>query len=194
MRATSGVGLRARCASAVALSAALVLVSGVRAAPDTSRLDFSLRLDNDPAPLLARKRVGTLPQAIRAFGRPAKLVRGPGAAPACRATWPALALAIEFSTADVASCVPASLSSWATVTATGRRWQSTAGLHVGHPVSRLRILYPAARRLDFLGRGSIWELETGGPLCDGGRPLALGACVRRGHVDALVVLHVPACG
>jgi hypothetical protein len=170
-----------------------VIVSGAQAAPDTSRLVFSIRLDSGAAPLIAGKRVGTVSQAVRAFGRPARLVSVPGPAPACRASWPVLGLTIVFSTADVASC-SASTGSWIRVTATAPRWHTTAGLHVGDMERRLHALYPDARRLDFLGLGPIWELETGGPLCDGGSPLSLGGRVRAGRVAALTVLHVPACG
>ena len=42
--------------------------------------------------------------------------------------------------------------------------------------------------------GRIWELETGGPYCDGGPPHSLGAHVRATRVNALTILHVPACG
>jgi hypothetical protein len=101
---------------------------------------------------------------------------------------------VAFSTAQPASCSPRNLGSWIRVTATGPRWHTAAGLHVGDSERRLHALYPEARRLDFLAQGRVWELETGGPLCDGGPPLGLGGRVRAGRVTALTVLHVPACG
>jgi hypothetical protein len=74
------------------------------------------------------------------------------------------------------------------------RWHTRTGLHVGDSEAKLHSLYPDASRLDFLGLGALWELETGGPLCDGGAPLALGGRIVNGRVGALVVVHVPACG
>jgi hypothetical protein len=178
---------------AVILLVAVSFVSGAHAASDTSQLDFTIRLASSAAPLIAGKRVGTLSQATRTLGPPARLSSVPGPAPACRASWPRLGLTIVFSTADVASC-SASVGSWIRLTAIDPRWHTTAGLRVGDTAQRLHTLYPQARRLDFLGLGPIWELETGGPLCDGGSPLSLGGRVRAGGVTALTVLHVPACG
>jgi hypothetical protein len=171
-----------------------VLVPGGQAAPGTSSLITTLRLDSGAAPLIAGKRVGTLSQAIRVVGRPASLEPVPGTVPACRASWSPLQLRIEFSTTQPPSCSAQSLGSWIKVTAAGTRWRTSVGLHVGDSARRLHVLYPEARRLDFLGQGRVWELETGGPLCDGGPPLSLGARVRANRVDALTVLHVPACG
>jgi hypothetical protein len=176
------------------LLVAVSLVSGARAAPDTSRLVFTIRLDGSAAPLIAGKRVGTFSQAVRAFGRPARLSSVHGPAPACRASWPALGLTIDFSNANIASCSAPNLGAWIQVTANGLRWHTIAGLYVGDSERRLRALYPETRRLDFLGQGRIWELETGGPLCDGGSPLSFGGRVRAGRVIALTILHVPACG
>jgi hypothetical protein len=174
--------------------ALVALVPGADAAPGTSRLAFTLRLDRGAAPLIAGRPVGTLSQAIRVVGPPAKLVPLSGATPTCRTSWPALGLTIDFETAGSTSCTAGNLDAWAQVTATGRRWHTTAGLHVGDTERRLHALYPAARQLDFLGKGRIWELETGGPFCDGGPPLSLGARARSGRITALTVLHVPACG
>jgi hypothetical protein len=168
-------------------------VPGARAAPGTSG-PGTLRVDGGAAPLIAGRRVGTLSQAIRVGGRPASLVPVPGKVPACRASWPALGLTIEFSTMQPPSCSSQSLGSWIKVTAAGPRWHTVAGLYVGDTARRLHALYPQARQLDFLGQGHVWELETGGPLCDGGRPLSLGARVHADRVNALMVLHVPACG
>jgi hypothetical protein len=181
----------------VVLAAVLVLallVPGAQAAPGTSRLNFTLRLDGRAAPLIAGKRVGTLVQAIGAVGRPARVLPVPRAVPACRASWPALELTIDFSLAEPAVCSAPNLGSWIQVTATSPRWHTIAGLRVGDSEQRLHAFYPEARRLDFLGRGPIWELETGGPLCDGGHPLSLGARVRANRVNALAILHVTACG
>ena len=74
------------------------------------------------------------------------------------------------------------------------RWHTRLGLRVGDSEAKLRALYPEARQLDVRGLGTLWELETGGPLCDGGPPLALAARVVSGSVSALLAVHVPACG
>ncbi len=194
----ASVGGRATLRAVLVLAAAALVVSvfvpGAYAAPGTNTRNLTLRLDLGAAPLIAGTRVDTFPQAVRAFGRPARLSAVPGSTPSCRASWPALALAIEFSIAGEGVCAPRSLGSWTRVTATGARWHTRAGLYVGASEARLHALYPDARRLDFLGQGRIWELETGGPYCDGGPPLSLGARVPVNRVGALVVLHVPACG
>jgi hypothetical protein len=155
--------------------------------------DYELRLDATPAPELAGRHVGDFVEAVRAFGRPARLqtARIP---PACTASWPKLGLDIAFAAARAGTCTAGALGRWLSVTARAPRWRTTAGLRVGDTERRLHALYPATRRLDFLGLGLLWELETGGPLCDGGPPLAVAARVRAGYVSALVVVHVPACG
>jgi len=184
-------------ASVLVLSAVVllaVLLPGAQAAPGKSALSFTLRLDRGAAPLIAEKRVGTFAQAVRVVGRPARLLPVPRAVPVCRAYWLALELTIEFSTTQPASCSAQNLGSWAQVAATSRRWHTIAGLRVGDSERRLHALYPQSRRLDFLGQGRVWELETGGPYCDGGAPLSLGARVGAGRVNALTILHVPACG
>jgi hypothetical protein len=105
-----------------------------------------------------------------------------------------LALAIDFAAGAAGSCSADSLGAWREVRASAPRWHTAAGLRVGDGENRLHALYPAARPLDFLGLGHLWEIGTGGPLCDGGPPLSLGAHVVAGRVDALLIVHVPACG
>jgi len=169
--------------------------SAVPASAKTVVLDYSLRLDTGPAPELAGRRVGTFAEGVRAFGRPALVVSsGALSQPSCTASWPKLALEIDFSTARRGACAARDLGRWLTVRASAPRWHTPAGLRVGDTERRLHSLYPTARRLDFLGMGSLWELETGGPLCDGGPPLAVAGRVRAGHLNQLAVVHVPACG
>jgi len=182
-----------RVLTAAALVSTL-LVPGAAVALGTSTADFTLRLDLRPAPLIGGKRVATLRDAVRAFGRPARIMPLPASRHACRASWPERALAIDFSSTARAACSATPLGQWAEVIATDSRWHTKAGLRVGDSSDHLRALYPTARRLDFLRQGPLWELETGGPYCDGGPPLSLAARVIGDHVTALVVVHVPACG
>jgi hypothetical protein len=170
-----------------------LVASAGRSGTASNPLRYTLRLDLRIVPEIAGKRVATFRQALRVFGQPAVLAPKAGVAPSCRASWPKLGLAIEFST-RASTCAIADLGSWLTVTATSRRWHADSGLSVGDPEPKLHRLYPQARRLDFLGYGPTWELETGGPFCDGGPPLALGAVVRKSHITSLIVVHVPACG
>src|SRR5438094_6394247 len=118
-------------ALSVAAVSAVVSVSGAKAAPDTDRLDFALHLDSGAAPVIADHRIATLPQAVRVFGRPARISPLPATPPACRASWPALGLTIDFSTRQPSSCIAQNLGSWAQVTASSLRWHTIAGLHVG---------------------------------------------------------------
>jgi hypothetical protein len=159
---------------------ALCLTVLVAAAGAPSALaDYAIRLDTGAAPELAGRHIGTYPQAVRAFGRAGLVARR---------------TAIDFSTSRTGACALADLGSWLEVRATAPRWHTSAGLRVGAAEQRLHSLYPDARRLSFLGRGPLWELETGGPLCDGGPPLALAGRVEASRVTALAVVHVPACG
>ena len=155
---------------------------------------YAVRLDTAAAPSLAGRHVATLPQAARLFAKPDRVVRAAGARPVCRAVWERYGLEIRFLTADAGTCAAGDLRTWWQVTLRAPRWHTRLGLHVGDGESKLHSLYPDARRLDFLGLGVLWELETGGPFCDGGPPLALAGRVVSGKVAALLVVHVPACG
>jgi hypothetical protein len=164
----------------------LVALAFTAAAPTT----YVATLDSGSAPVLAGARVGTLGQATRTFGRPDLVLPLTGAHPVCRALWRRYGLEIRFSAASGCSTA----GSWSQVTMRAARWHTRRGLRVGDRETKLHALYPDARRLDFLGLGALWELETGGPLCDGGPPLALAGRVGGGMVSALLVVHVPACG
>jgi hypothetical protein len=168
------------------MRALLVALAFTMAAPPS----YVARLDSGSAPLLGRSRVGTLEQATRTFGKPDVLLPLSGTNAACRAAWRRYGLEIRFSTASGCN----SAGSWSRVTMRAARWHTRLDLHVGDSEAKLHALYPDARLLDFLGLGTLWELETGGPLCDGGPPLALAGRVVDNSVSALLVVHVPACG
>ena len=153
-------------------------------------LAYVARLDSGSAPVLAGARVGSLQQATRIFGKPDHLLPLTGTQPVCRAVWERYGLEIRFSATSGCS----QPGSWWQVTMRAARWQTRLGLHVGDREARLRALYPDAQQLDFLGLGALLELESGGPLCDGGPPLAVAARIAGGTVVALLVVHVPACG
>ncbi|NUR76997.1 MAG: hypothetical protein HOQ28_12030 [Thermoleophilia bacterium] len=168
------------------MRALLVALAFTTATP----LTYVVRLDSGSAPVLAGARVGTLTQATRTFGKPDRVLPLTGTHPVCRALWGRLGLEIRFSAASRCSTP----GSWLQVTMRAARWHTSLGLRAGDREARLHALYPDARRLDFLGLGTLWELETGGPLCDGGPPLALAGRTADGRVNALLVVHVPACG
>ena len=185
--------LARRGALCFVLLAAALPVQPARPSISSSVVDYTLHLDAGSAPEIAGKRIGTYAQAVRAFGQPALVV--PGArATTCKALWPRSGLEIDFSTVHPGACAGTNLGAWSEVLARAPRWHSYAGLRVGDTERKLHALYPSARRLDFLGLGRLWELETGGPLCDGGPPLALAARARGGRISALAIVHVPACG
>jgi hypothetical protein len=145
-------------------------------------------LDSTTAPLLAGAHVGTYAQARRAFGPPDRIARVDAD---CAATWTRAGMTIRFVSAAAGRCPPSGLRGWVQVTIRSARWRTSRGLRVGAPLSSLHALYPDAARLPGT---ALWRLETGGPLCDGGAPLALAARPVAGRVGALLVLHVPACG
>jgi hypothetical protein len=189
---------RPRCrgrfaAIAVALAAALLVPAASRAGLGGAN-DYTLDLDLQATPKIGGEHIGTIQQAARAFGRPRVAATTVMATRACRALWPRLGLAIDFAPPRAPSCSSPHLGRWLDVVATGRRWHTVGGLHVGDREARLRALYPSTRPLDFLGAGHLVELKTGGPYCDGGPPLALAARVGLGLVRALLVVRVPACG
>jgi hypothetical protein len=154
---------------------------------------YTAKLDTTSSPVLAGTHVATFRQAVGTFGKPDRVLRVAGGRPLCAVTWSRYGLEIRFSPAG-RGCTTPNLRSWWQVTMRALRWHTRTGLHVGDSEAKLHSLYPDASRLDFLGLGALWELETGGPLCDGGAPLALGARIVSGRVGALVVAHVPACG
>jgi hypothetical protein len=152
-------------------------------------LTYTAKLDAAATPVLAGRHIGTFPQAVRLFGKPDRL--GPVAA-LCLASWRRFGLEIHFHTTG--ACTSGDLRAWSQVTMRALRWHTKLGLHVGDAEAKLNSLYPDARSLRFLGLGDLRELETGGPLCDGGPPLALAARIVSGKVGALLAVHVPACG
>jgi hypothetical protein len=164
----------------------LVAVAFATAAPAT----YVAGLDSGAAPVLAGARIATLRQAVRSFGKPDRVVPPAGTRAVCRAVWQQIGLEIQFSAAS--GCTAP--GSWWQVTMRRLRWHTRLGLRVGDGETKLHALYPDARRLDFLGLGALWELEAGGPFCDGGPPLALAGRIGAGKVDSLLVVHVPACG
>jgi hypothetical protein len=154
-----------------------IVLSAVALATPAS---FTVRLDDSSSPLVAGTHVSSLPVARRVFGKPDRLV-------GCAATWSRYRVSTTFTKG------PSGCGAWQRVTLRSPRWHTRAGLHVGDPAAKLHALYPDASSLAFVGAG-LWELETGGPLCDGGPPLALAGRIAGGTVTALVAVHVPACG
>jgi len=170
---------------------AVVCAVGVVAA---TPLTYSAKLDTAAAPLLAGRQVGTVPQAVRLFGKPDRVGTVAGGRPMCSLSWRRHGLEMRFLTAAAGSCGSSDLRSWWQVTMRAVSWHTRLGLHVGDSEAKLSSLYPDARSLGFLGLGALRELETGGPVCDGGPLLALAARIKSGKVGALLVVHVPACG
>ncbi len=136
---------------------------------------YTIALDRLLAPTVNGHALTNLNSATRVFGAPSGHTQ-------CTATWPSLSLALD--TCGVGAELSAASSSWRT----------RAGLHPGDTAARARRLYPNGRSLDFLNRGRLWQLETGGAMCDGGPTLALAARLSGGRVVALGVVRVPACG
>jgi len=173
----------------ITLATAVALASAAGASIDAR--PFTLHLSRLPTPEIAGLQLTSFRQATAALGRPEVSL---DVKSVCRARWPTLGLQIDFSTLQSGSCAPAKIGRWIRVRAWDRRWHTLLGLRVGDPLPRLHRLYPDGRSLDFLGQGRLWELETGGLLCDGGSPLALAAQVSADAVTALLIVHVPACG
>jgi hypothetical protein len=138
---------------------------------------LTIALNHQPAPSVAGHRITSYQSAVRAFGMPTRVFSS------CDALWGRIALEVD-------SCGSIGIQ----VTVTAKNWRTTAGLHVGDTAARAHALYPQGRSLAFLGRGSLWQLETGGLMCDGGPTLALAAKLAGGRVTALEVVRVPACG
>jgi hypothetical protein len=138
---------------------------------------LTIALNHQPAPSVAGHRITSYQSAVRAFGMPTHVFTS------CDALWGHLALEVD-------SCSTTGIQ----VTVTTRNWRTTAGLHVGDTAARTHAIYPLGRSLGFLGRGNLWQLETGGIMCDGGPTLALAAKLAGSRVTALEVVLVPACG
>jgi hypothetical protein len=172
------------------VAALLCSIAVVAAVP----LTYTATLDTAASPVLAGRHVGTFPQAVRQFGKPDGVRPASGGQPLCLVSWRRYGLEMRFRATQAGVCESSGLSSWWQVTMRALRWHTKLGLHVGDSEAKLNSLYPDARSLRFLGLGDLRELETGGPLCDGGPPLALAARIVSGKIGALLVVHVPACG
>ena len=149
-----------------ALLAALVLAH-------TSASSYTVQLDHLLAPTVGGRAITSERDAARVLGSPASLTR-------CTAMW------AHFSLNTCGIGVE--------LTATAATFRTTKGLHPGDTAPRAHALYPQGRSLGFLDRGTLWQLETGGAMCDGGPTLALAAKLADGRVVALEVVRVPACG
>jgi hypothetical protein len=136
---------------------------------------YTVRLERLPAPTVNGHPLATERDAASLFGKPSHTTR-------CTAVWSKLTFALN-------TC---GIGPEINVTAT--TWRTTKGLHPGDAAARAHELYPQGRSLAFLGRGALWQLETGGAMCDGGPTLALAAKLAGGRVVALEVVRVPACG
>ena len=141
----------------------------------TSTPTYTVRLDRLLAPTVNGHALTNIGSATRIFGAPSRRT-------GCTAAWSKLALQVNTCGIGVE------------LTATATTWRTSQGLHPGDAASRAHALYPQGRSLGFLGRGTLWQLETGGAMCDGGPTLALAAKLAHGRVVALEVVRVPACG
>jgi hypothetical protein len=136
---------------------------------------YTIRLDRLLAPTVNGRQIATQRDATRIFGTPSRSAK-------CTADWSKLTL--ELNTCGIG----------VELTATAPTWRTASGLHPGDTAARAHTLYPSGRSLNFLARGTLWQLETGGAMCDGGPTLALAAKLAGGRVVALEVVRVPACG
>ena len=123
---------------------------------------------------------GTVAQATARFGTPsAESSEGGGVT--CRVTWKRLGLAASFLDFSDHACRDGGL---VTATMTSRRWRTSKGLRVGDPVSRLRAIYPQARR----HTDGFWLVARRSCAETGSNPYpGLLARVGAGQVRALVV-------
>jgi hypothetical protein len=150
------------------LIAALTLAHG--AAPA-----YTIQLERLLAPAVNGHPIAAQRDATRLFGAPSHRA-------GCTADWPKLAL--EVNTCGIG----------VELTATTGAFRTKIGLHPGDAAASAHALYPQGRSLGFLDRGTLWQLETGGAVCDGGPTLALAAKLAGGRVVALEVVRVPSCG
>lgn len=101
-----------------------------------------------------RTRQEPLADGVRILGAPTSLTRGRGV---CLVRWDALgAAALVRGSAPTRPCDATSSVRW--IRLTGGGWRTTKGLAPGEPLTRLRSLYPHARRM---GSTSAWRLVAG---------------------------------
>ena len=134
---------------------------------------YTIQLERLLAPTVNGHAVANERDAANIFGTPATRT-------GCTARWPAF-------TVDTCGI-------GIELTVTSPAWRTARGLHPGDTAARAHALYPHGRSLAFLHKGMLWQLETGGTMCDGGPTLALAAKLAGGRVTALEVVRVPACG
>ena len=136
---------------------------------------YTIQLERLLAPAVNGHPIAAQRDATRIFGAPSHRS-------GCTADWSKLALEVDTCGIGVE------------LTTTASAFHTKAGLHPGDAAARAHALYPQGRSLGFLDRGTLWQLETGGAMCDGGPTLALAAKLAAGRVVALEVVRVPACG
>jgi len=154
--------------------AVLIAALALAFAPTGART-YTIQLDRLLAPTVNGHQIANERDAAHVFGAPTTRSR-------CTAAWKQATLSLN--TCGIG----------AELAATAPSWRTAKGLHPGDTAARAHALYPSGRSLDFLNRGTLWQLETGGAMCDGGPTLALAAKLVAGRVAALEVVRVPACG
>jgi hypothetical protein len=120
-------------------------------------------------------RNASLRAAIRAFGKPTHIRSGGR----CGVTWRDKRLRIPFEShsGHGDACSRRHGLAQVVVIKRSRRWRTTTHLQVGHPLKRLRRLYPAAQH-----HGAYWWLKWAHPPRLGPRYAVLAARVHHGRV------------
>src|SRR5436309_5058630 len=108
---------------------------------------YTVRLDRLLAPTVNGHPIATQRDATRIFG-------APSSRSGCTTDWRSLTL--ELNTCGIGP----------ELTATATTWRTTSGLHPGDTSARAHALYPSGRSLNFLNRGTLWQLGTRGAMCD----------------------------
>ena len=120
-------------------------------------------------------RNASLRAAIRAFGKPSHIRSGRR----CKVAWRDKRLRISFEnhSGHGDACSRRHGLAQAVVIKRSPRWHTTRHLRVGHPLKRLRRLYPSAEH-----HGAYWWLKTTHPPRLGPRIAVLAARVHHGRV------------
>lgn len=99
-------------------------------------------------------RDATVARALELFGQPARR-EGVGSRDRCTLVWPELGIRMETFEASGTERACGPPGKHVSTTLTGARWQTSEGLKIGDPVTRVRELYPDAAQ-----EGDAWVLAT----------------------------------
>lgn len=173
----------ARASLFAAAAATLLVAAAASAAP----AEYTLQSDHHVGRFPTKSPSSNVARAVSVFGAPSSKRRV--TENQCRVVWRARGLSMLFLDFDRAHN-PCRTGDFVQGTTIGRAWHTAVGLRIGDSVTRLRRLFPRARRVTGTGPNDGWWLVTRRACGEVGGdrfPGLLARTNRAGRVAAFVV-------